>query len=53
MDLKELEEERQKFKQKNISFEEQCKNTIKFISENKVKTIKRSNNSNAQITKRK
>ena len=40
MTFKEMEEEKKKVRDLNISYENQCAQMVKFIEENKVKTIK-------------
>ena len=52
MTFKEIEELKEKAKEKNLSFAEQCTQMGKYIQENNIKTIKRSNK-NVKITTRK
>jgi len=54
MTFEQLQAEKQKYKEKNISFEEECAQAIKFIQKNKIETIKGDiKNGNTKKTSRK
>ena len=53
MTFEQMEAEKQKYAEKNISFEKECEEAIKFIQEKKPLTIKRSNKNATKTTKRK
>lgn len=51
MTFAEMEEEKKKVRDKNISFEEQCAQMAKFIKEHKVKTVRGGKNATKKTSR--